>query len=61
PLTCGGTGEQTNYAASTTFIQTDSVDPRDTNAAAHFDDIVRFRTAPMIIQLCGANACGNPA
>jgi len=26
-----------------------------------FDDIVRWRTAPFIVQLCGANACGNPA
>jgi prepilin-type N-terminal cleavage/methylation domain-containing protein len=26
-----------------------------------FDDIVRFRTAPVIIQLCGSDACGNPA
>lgn len=26
-----------------------------------FDDVVRWRSAPMIVQLCGANACGNPA
>jgi prepilin-type N-terminal cleavage/methylation domain-containing protein len=27
----------------------------------YFDDIVRFKTAPVIIQSCGSNACGNPA
>ena len=31
------------------------------SGSSHFDDIVRWRTAPMIIQLCGSNACGNPA
>ena len=29
--------------------------------ATYFDDIVRWRSAPFIIQLCGSNACGNPA
>ncbi len=35
-----------------------------TNAAGanlYFDDIVRFKTAPVIIQACGSNACGNPS
>jgi hypothetical protein len=33
-----------------------------TNATTgYFDDIVRFKTAPVIIQGCGSNACGNPA
>ncbi len=27
----------------------------------HFDDITRFDTAPIMIQLCGAGACGNPS
>ncbi|MBY0512068.1 MAG: type II secretion system GspH family protein [Rhodospirillaceae bacterium] len=27
---------------------------------AHFDDIARFRSGSMIVQLCGAGACGNP-
>jgi prepilin-type N-terminal cleavage/methylation domain-containing protein len=26
----------------------------------YFDDIVRWRSASMIIQLCGSGACGNP-
>ncbi len=34
--------------------------PYDIAGADHFDDIVRWRTAPLIIQSCGANACGNP-
>ena len=29
--------------------------------AGYFDDIVRFKTAPIIIQSCGSNVCGNPA
>jgi prepilin-type N-terminal cleavage/methylation domain-containing protein len=28
--------------------------------AVYFDDIVRWRTPAMIIQLCGSGACGNP-
>jgi prepilin-type N-terminal cleavage/methylation domain-containing protein len=31
------------------------------STTAHFDDIVRFATAPNMIQKCGANACGNPS
>ena len=27
----------------------------------YFDDIVAFRTAPNIIQACGAGSCGNPS
>jgi prepilin-type N-terminal cleavage/methylation domain-containing protein len=29
-------------------------------STAYFDDVVRWRTAPNIIQNCGTNACGNP-
>ena len=29
-------------------------------SANYFDDIVRWRTPAMIIQLCGSGACGNP-
>lgn len=29
--------------------------------ASHFDDITRFQSAPNMIQLCGAGACGNPS
>jgi prepilin-type N-terminal cleavage/methylation domain-containing protein len=29
--------------------------------ADHFDDVVRWRTAPSIIQACGQNSCGNPS
>ena len=31
------------------------------NNQTHFDDLVRFRTVPIIIQSCGTNACGNPS
>jgi len=40
------------------FIQRDWAPATD---ATHFDDLVRWRSAPMMIQLCGSNACGNPA
>ena len=43
---------------ATPFVQNDLI---DVNGANHFDDIVRWRTAPIVIQLCGSNACGNPA
>lgn len=29
--------------------------------ATYFDDITRWRSAPIVIQLCGSSACGNPA
>jgi len=32
-----------------------------TSGANHFDDIVLYRSAPLIIQLCGDGTCGNPA
>lgn len=47
-----------NTGLLTTFVQGD-VD--DSNGRNHFDDIVRFKTAPLLVQLCGTNACGNPA
>ncbi|MSO73342.1 MAG: hypothetical protein EXQ84_07030 [Rhodospirillaceae bacterium] len=42
----------------TPFVQDDSAYAAD---AEYFDDLVRWRSAPMIIQFCGSNACGNPA
>jgi prepilin-type N-terminal cleavage/methylation domain-containing protein len=53
-----GSAAQTQNSNGSPFVQ--DVQYLGTNAT-YFDDIVRFRTAPMIIQLCGANACGNPA
>lgn len=35
--------------------------PVDVDGDSKFDDVVRWRSAPMIIQMCGDNACGNPA
>jgi prepilin-type N-terminal cleavage/methylation domain-containing protein len=56
---CNQSG-QSGCAHGTNYIQ---ADPQTTAAGAtsYFDDIVRFRTAPVIIQTCGSNACGNPA
>jgi prepilin-type N-terminal cleavage/methylation domain-containing protein len=40
------------------FVQNDRV---DASGATHFDDIVRWRTKPIITQLCGDGSCGNPS
>lgn len=39
------------------YIQNDVIAATDTT---HFDDIVRWRSKPIITQLCGDGACGNP-
>jgi prepilin-type N-terminal cleavage/methylation domain-containing protein len=48
-----------NEDTNTTFVQ--DILYVGTTGSTYFDDIVRWRTAPMIVQLCGTNACGNPA
>lgn len=57
--------DQTNNSNGTPFVQDLAARNTGTVTAGgtvtYFDDIVRFRTAPIIIQLCGSNACGNPA
>lgn len=50
---------ENSNGTATPFVQ--DAPTRTTADANYFDDIVRFRTAPIIIQLCGSNACGNPA
>jgi prepilin-type N-terminal cleavage/methylation domain-containing protein len=47
-----------NGNTNTTFVQDVYY---SVTGSGYFDDLVRWRTAPMIIQLCGTNACGNPA
>ena len=59
------TGQATikNYDSAGARASTDPFAQGDYVAAAnntHFDDLVRWRTAPIIIQSCGASACGNP-
>jgi prepilin-type N-terminal cleavage/methylation domain-containing protein len=44
---------------SNAYVQNQAQGVNATNG--YFDDIVRFKTAPVIIQSCGSNACGNPA
>ncbi len=52
-------GNQTeNTDGDAVFVQDDLI---NVSGATHFDDIVRWRTAPLIVQLCGAGACGNPS
>ena len=36
-------------------------DPIGIAGTGEFDDVVRWRTAPLIVQQCGDNSCGNPA
>ena len=48
---------ETGNTDGTPFYQTDF----NSSPAAYFDDIVRWRSAPIMVQLCGATACGNPA
>ncbi len=35
-------------------------DPIDINGAGYFDDIVQWKTGPVITFQCGSGACGNP-
>jgi prepilin-type N-terminal cleavage/methylation domain-containing protein len=60
----GGAKQTLNEASGTAAPNAVYVQDTPQGAASangFFDDIVRFRTAPVIIQLCGSNACGNPA
>ncbi len=34
--------------------------PPQTNTPTYFDDLVRWRSPAMMIQLCGTGSCGNP-
>lgn len=56
--TTGSTAETTNGTAGEPFTQGEYIPTQGTD---YYDDIVRWRSAPMLIQLCGTNACGNPA
>lgn len=51
--------EEDNSDGNPAYRQHDYTPTKD--SASHFDDLVRWRSAPMIIQMCGNNACGNPA
>jgi prepilin-type N-terminal cleavage/methylation domain-containing protein len=51
--------EEDNSDGTPAYRQDDLNDNR--TGDVYFDDLVRWRSAPMIIQLCGSNACGNPA
>lgn len=45
-------------SAGPTYRQSDY--SSDKSGTTYFDDIVRWRSAPFVIQQCGANSCGNP-
>ncbi len=59
--TAGNTSQNNNAAGVCGATPCHQDMPIDVDGATKFDDVVRWRTAPMIIQLCGTNACGNPA
>lgn len=50
-------GQDENRDGDAVFAQGDD-DALTTSA--HFDDLVVFETAPLMIFKCGSNACGNP-
>jgi prepilin-type N-terminal cleavage/methylation domain-containing protein len=56
---CNSIARTTCPGGITGFIQNQAQSTGATNG--YFDDLVRFKTAPVIIQSCGSNACGNPA
>ena len=44
-------GSETYYSGSVISV----------SGTTHFDDIVRYKTAPIIVQKCGPGLCGNPS
>jgi len=53
----GSTIEDDNVSGSPAYVQDDIV---PTKGTTHFDDLVRWRSAPIIIEECGPGSCGNP-
>ena len=52
------TVEPENTDADNTYVQDQYTSAAGTG---YFDDIVRWRSKPVIVQSCGAGACGNPS
>lgn len=46
--------------AAESFASGGPIGPYPPSTGPYFDDIVRWRSPPMIIQLCGSGSCGNP-
>lgn len=70
-----GNGTRTNNQQATNTVQVENNDgtcdeggnspchqgdPIDLNNTTYFDDIVRWKSAPIIVFQCGDGACGNP-
>lgn len=53
----GGAGQDENSDDDAVFAYGDFI---GISGAAHFDDIVRFKTAEIMVQLCGPGTCQNP-
>lgn len=59
-VAAGSASETENTDADTTFVQDIPNDRENvTPTPVYFDDIVRWKTAPIFIQGCGESACGN--
>tara|TARA_R110000868_G_scaffold26661_14_gene102448 strand:- start:3405 stop:4196 length:792 start_codon:yes stop_codon:yes gene_type:complete len=56
--TGGGLGQEENFDDDATYSYGDFI---SVNGTTHFDDIVRYKSAPVMIQQCGPGACGNPS
>ncbi|MGE4062450.1 MAG: type II secretion system protein [Rhodospirillaceae bacterium] len=50
--------EDLNEPLDSTYVQDNYRPAPDAN---YFDDIVRWRSKPIIVQMCGEGACGNPS
>ncbi len=53
-----GSANQLDNSNGTPFVQDELF---GITGANYFDDIVRWRTGPIIVQLCGVGRCGNPS
>ncbi len=63
PQACNAVGQAAacTAAGTPTYATGYYIQDQPRSAGRYFDDIVRFKSAPVIVQSCGANACGNPA
>ena len=55
-IDANGSADQTLNSNASPFVQDR---PLDIEGANYFDDILRWRTGALIVQLCGVGECGN--
>jgi len=57
---CNSTPSSCSLPGAPTFAWGGPVGTYPPSSAKYFDDILRWRSPAMIIQLCGSGSCGNP-